>query len=133
PGEEIKLIASGPALDLRGRNQQLFLAHVSRLAVLAPIEWLKSGASFLIRRWPPQRGSPSRNHAPVVVITRLGFPFIQLRPGDAFPGKEAYRLERRAPEAAAHVHQDAIHIEDEYFWREQSSFAVPGAGHVTSI
>jgi len=57
-GKKIQLKTPRPALNLLGRNHQLFLADITAPVVFTPIKLLKRRASLLIGRGPPQRGGP---------------------------------------------------------------------------
>src|SRR5581483_11327218 len=56
--EEIQFIASGPPFDLPRRHKMLLIAHVSGLAVRAPIKSLERFARFFIRGGTPERPNP---------------------------------------------------------------------------
>ncbi len=114
-GEKVELKAPSPALDLPGSHDDFFLANVARFAVLAPVELLERRTRLFIRRRAAQRSGPVRDHAPVVVVARFAFPFVQFGPADALAGEVTHRFERGEPERAAHVHQHPIDIEDQNF------------------
>src|SRR5260370_20714126 len=106
-------MAARPALNLPRRHEQLFVSHVSRLAVAAPIKSFEGRARLFVRSWVPKRTDPRGNHGPIVVETGLALPAMQLGIGDALARNIAHCLQSGTPIRAAYVHQYAVHVENQ--------------------
>src|SRR6267142_5030513 len=133
PRKQAQFESLRPPLHLLWRNQHLFPPHIPRPTVEIPVKLLKRVARLLVRRWPAQRRRPVRDHAPVVVISRLALPFIEFRPGHSFPGKKSYCLESRTPKTLAHVHQDAVHIKNQNLRNWVKSFTSAQCRQISSM
>src|ERR1700687_3927081 len=123
PGKKIQFKSFRPVLYLLGRYQHFLPPHISRPPIAIPIKLLKGVPRLLISRRPPQRRRPVRYHVPIVVVPRLVLPFVKLRPRHPLPGQKPHRLQRRAPETLAHIHQHAVHIENQNFRNRLKSLA----------
>src|SRR5258708_33582684 len=91
-GKKIQLETLCPFLDLPRCNHQLFVSHVSGLAVAAPIKSFEGRARFFVRGGAPERTHPSGNHGPIVVESGLALPTMQLAIGDALASNMAKRF-----------------------------------------
>jgi hypothetical protein len=78
---------------------------------------------LLVGGRPAEGGGPVRNHAPVVVVSRLVFPSIEFRPGDALAGEKAHGVQGGTPKALADVDEDAIDVKDEDLRKRREGFA----------
>src|SRR5882762_1779858 len=132
PGKKVQFKSTRPPLHLLRRNQHLFPPHIPGPSIEIPVKLLKRVARLLVCCRPAQFRRPVRDHAPVVVISRLTLPFIKLRPGHAFPGQKSHRLQRRAPKTLAHVHQNTIHIKNQNLRNRVKSFASSQCRQISS-
>ena len=122
-GEQVQLEALGPALELGGSDEHFLATYISRAAVGVPVKLLKGIAGFRVGRGSAKGGSPVRHHAPIVVVSRLVFPSIELRPGDTLAGEKAHGVQGGTPETLADVDEDAIDVKDKDLRKRRKSFA----------
>ena len=117
-GKKSKLGAARPALQPLVRDQPPFSRHVSRARLCAPIDFLKTRFHFFIRNRRAERGDPIRRQAPVIVVTGTILPLVDFSVGDALAGKKTDSVDNRLVKRSVHVHEYAVDIENNQFWRQ---------------
>src|SRR5690349_19330765 len=97
PGKQVQLKPIRPALHLLRSDQQFLAAHIARAAIAVPVKLLEGVTCLLISRGAPERRSPVRDHAPIIIVAGLVFPLVQLRPGDPLAREKPHGIERGSP------------------------------------
>ena len=110
--EDGQLRAPGEPLEVLAGQEPFFAGHVTR-TVIAPIQLDELALYFFVFEFSTERLNPGRGKIPIVVEARLILPVLHLSAGHPLAGKELHGFQGGAMEGATHVHQNAVHVEDD--------------------
>ena len=113
-GEERQRRDFRDSLQARARKYPFLAAHISVASVLAPVDFNELPLHLFVAQIFAELIHPGVGELPIVVEPRPVLPAVKLRTSHALRRKQADCLKCGALKRAARIHQDAIHVEDNY-------------------